>query len=79
MKKVERNEDMSRLGRLRLLQQTDGDIIIAVQSEENGLIQPGDSVEFCTSGGRSPHTLAALRNLMKAMELDNLENPIFTD
>lgn len=75
MKAVERLEDMSRVGRLRLLIQDDGDIIVAVNSQtDDGLISNGDHVEFCTSGGRSPHTLSALRDLFKAMELDNIEN-----
>lgn len=64
MKKVERLEDMSVRGRMRITQQDDSDIIVAVQSERDGLLQPGDSVEFCTigtGGGRSPRTHAALR------------------
>jgi hypothetical protein len=76
---VDRNEDMSARGRLRLIQQEDGDIIVAVQPEEKGLIQSGASVEFCVpgaGGGRSSHTLAALRALMDAMERDNQERPI---
>ena len=70
-KVVERLEDMSRIGRLRLIKQDDGDIIVAVQSEQDGVLQSGDSVEFCTSGGRSPNTLKALNELIKAMALDN--------
>jgi hypothetical protein len=76
---VTRNEDMSARGRLRLIQQADGDIIVAVQPERDGLIQSGESVEFCVpgaGGGRSSHTLAALRELMDAMERDNREHPI---
>lgn len=79
---VDRIEDMSVRGRLRLIQQDDGDIIVAVQPEQDGLIQGGDSVEFCVpgaGGGRSTHTLAALRALMDAMERDNLERPIATE
>jgi len=75
MKTVERLEDMSSRGRLRIHQQDDGDIIVAVQSESDGLLQPGDSVEFCapfSGGGRSPRTLAALKALMVAMEEDNI-------
>jgi hypothetical protein len=67
---------MSSCGYLKLLRQDDGDIIVAVYPEEDGLIQPGGSVEFCTSGGRSPRTLEALRALMVAMEADNAERPI---
>jgi uncharacterized protein (DUF849 family) len=78
MKVVERIEDMSRRGRLRLIQQDDGDIIVAVQSMHDGLLEPGDSVEFCTGfggGGKSPHTFNALHALMEAIRKDNLEHP----
>jgi hypothetical protein len=78
-REVTRIEDMSARGRMRVLQQTDGDIIVAVYSEENGVVQRGEAVEFCTTGaggGRSPHTLMALRALMDAMEKDNSERPI---
>lgn len=78
MRVVERTEDMSRRGRLRLIQQDDGDIIVAVQSEQDGLLQPGDSVEFCTGfggGGRSPKTHAALLALMEAIKQDNIDSP----
>ena len=78
---VTRREDMSARGYLKVLQQDDGDIIVAVYPEEDGLIQPGRSVEFCApgaGGGRSTHTMAALRALMVAMEKDNSERPIET-
>lgn len=78
MRVVERNEDMSKRGRLRLIQQDDGDIIVAVQSEQDGLLQPGDSVEFCAGfggGGKSPRTFEALHALMEAIRLDNVESP----
>ena len=78
---VTRREDMSARGYLKVLQQDDGDIIVAVYPEEDGLIQAGGSVEFCApgaGGGRSTHTLAALRALMVAMEKDNQERPIAT-
>lgn len=72
---VERFEDMSPRGRLRLLQQRDGDIIVCIVEDPNG---PNGGavidVEFCTSGGGSHHTLLALRQLMDAMQLDNIEN-----
>lgn len=76
---VERLEDMSSRGRLRLIEQMDGDIIVAVQSMEDGFLGIGDSVEFCSGysgGGKSPHTMEALRNLMEAIKKDNAENPI---
>ena len=78
MKVQERLEDMSSRGRLRLIEQDDGDIIVAVQSMDNGFLQPGDSVEFCalfSGGGGSPKTLDALRALMDAMRQDNIDSP----
>ena len=72
---AERFEDMSVRGRLRLLQQDDGDIVVAIitdpDSDARGL---SASVEFCTSGGHSFRTLTALKALMEAMARDNREN-----
>lgn len=64
--------------------QRDGDIVMAITQDE---IPIGDTdtgnpeqraaqIEFCVSGGRSHHTLMALRNLINAMEKDNAERPI---
>jgi len=68
---VERFEDMSPIGRLRLYCQDDGDLIVEViDSNENFA-----HVEFCmpmTGGGQSEHTHAALRHLMVAMAKDEL-------
>lgn len=81
MQHVERFEDMSRRGKLSLMEQDDGDIIVGVipssldDFRRKGLIQ---TAEFCTvgvGGGQSPRTLAALRTLMDAMEADNREAP----
>jgi hypothetical protein len=73
---AERFEDMSPRGRLRLLQQTDGDIVVCVMSDPNS-IDAGffTSVEFCTSGGKSLKTIQALRALMLAMAEDNQDRP----
>ncbi len=72
---AERFEDMSRFGRLRVFQQDDGDMIVAIiedpDNPSSGLLP---SVEFCTSGGKSPHTREALRALMHAIERDNFES-----
>lgn len=79
MKIVERNEDMSPRGKLVVLQQDDGDIIVCSQGMDRDLVQPGSSVEFCaigSGGGRSPHTLRALYALMEAIERDNAERPL---
>lgn len=76
MKQAERFEDMSPRGRLQVLQQDDGDMLVAIVEDsegEYGGIMVG--VEFCTSGGKSPKTLAALRNLMQAMAEDNADRP----
>jgi hypothetical protein len=78
MKIAERFEDMSPRGRLRVLQQDDGDMIVCViEDMESGTSCAGlsASVEFCTSGGKSPKTLAALRALMQAMADENESNP----
>jgi hypothetical protein len=61
-----RPEDMSPSGKLRLIQQDDGDIIVCVH-EDGGV---SADVEFTLSGGHSPWTLAALRDLMDAMAKD---------
>lgn len=75
-KTAERFEDMSQSGRLRLLQQDDGDIIVCVipDLKNIGGATPV-SVEFCTSGGKSPIVLEALRQLMLAIDRQNRENP----
>jgi len=39
-------------------------------------LETRSSVEFCTSGGRSPHTHRALVALMDAIRKDNEERPI---
>lgn len=74
---VERNEDMSPRGRLRVMIQEDGDAIIAVIPDpDEGRFLP--SAEFCThaGGGRSKHTREAIYALYKAMERDNEERPL---
>ena len=71
-KTVERNEDMSPDLKLRLHRQNDGDIQVIIISEDGRYRK----VEFCTSGGRSLHTMRALNDLMSAMEKDNIESPI---
>lgn len=75
---VERNEDMTPLGRLALIFQVDGDVIVAVRADPDAMFNT--SVEFCqpgSGGGRSKHTLRALRELGEAMKRDNAESPIF--
>lgn len=74
-REAERFEDMSQRGRLRVIQQDDGDMIVCVIEDMNspsGGAMAG--VEFCTSGGKSPRTLAALRALMLAMAEDNADS-----
>lgn len=74
MKMAERFEDMSPRGRLRVLQQDDGDMIVGVIEDlESGSGCAGlmASVEFCVSGGKSPKVLNALRTLMDAIAEEN--------
>jgi len=72
---VERYEDMSPDGKLRLIRQEDGDVIIVVEVDPREDSVFGTQVEFCThgGGGQSPRTLKALVNLMEAMKQDNEE------
>lgn len=56
---VDRPEDMSATGYLRLFIQPDGDVIVLVSDERFSCA----SVEFCSigaGGGASPKTMAAL-------------------
>jgi hypothetical protein len=72
---VERYEDMSPLGRLRLYKQDDGDMIVAIIPDPD-CPSGHDSVEFCScgsGGGQSPKTLQALYALMAAIEADNAD------
>lgn len=77
--RLERFEDMSPDGRLALMQQEDGDVILVIiPPHDKYSPKPMLSVEFCScgsGGGQSPHTLGALRNLMEAIRKDNAENP----
>lgn len=77
--RVERREDMSPSGRLRLTLQVDGDVMVTVVPDPDAPDWERDSVEFCScgmGGGKSPRTLQALRDLAVAMEQDNVENPV---
>lgn len=70
---VARKEDMSKNGRLRLIKQEDGDICVAVITDEEEA-----GIEFCSvgsGGGKSPRTLAALNALAIAMQEDNEQEP----
>lgn len=68
---VFRHEDMSPSGRLQLLLQPDGDILVTVMADDgSGSICDMATVEFCSpgmGGGQSRRTHAALRELMRAM------------
>ena len=87
MRTVERYEDMSPTGKLRLIQQPDGDIIVVIQPDhdqavKNRLPPLGISVEFTTcggGGGQSQHTRDALMALFDAIERDNKGHPQFRD
>lgn len=66
---VQRPEDMSPDGYLRLIWQDDGDMIVVLRPADLEGLAP--SVEFCASGGRSHRTLHALWDLFRAMQLDD--------
>lgn len=69
-----RSEDMSTIGRLRILLEDDGDVCVAIIDRHGEMAD----VQYCTigsGGGRSPRTFEALRQLAAAMILDNLEDP----
>jgi hypothetical protein len=73
---VDRLEDMSPNGRLILLIEDDGDVIVTCQEgDEHGGPQ-GATVQFCTpfaGGGGSHRTFKALRALAIAMAEDNAD------
>ena len=76
MQQAERFEDMSQRGRLRIIQQDDGDMIVYVIEDLHSINGgPSAGVEFCTSGGKSPKTREALHSLMIAMAQDNADRP----
>lgn len=75
---VERPEDMSQKGKLRVFVEDDGYVIVAVHEEvkdDDGtpMVGPGVDVQFCVphpGGGHSPETWKALLALAKAMRRD---------
>ncbi len=81
---VVRPGDMHQNRSLKLLVQSDGDVIVAITQDgiPIGDVDTGSEhdrssqVEFCVSGGRSPRTLAALMELVAAMKEDNRQWPI---
>lgn len=79
MKPTSRKEDMSQNGSLTVCYDVHGDIRVTVAACDAGgeRITEVAMIEICNwgSGGKSPHTFKALQDLMKAMELDNVEDP----
>lgn len=76
--RYERREDMSPDGKLGLIVQDDGDIIVYITRATDECKRRGGppmaGVEFCTvgsGGGRSPHTRKALFELIGAIARDN--------
>ncbi len=81
--RVERRGDMHHERYLKIVVQSDGDVILAIM-EDGSVIEERElgketrraQVEFCASGGgRSHRTRAALMDLVLAMKADNEENP----
>lgn len=78
---IARFGDMHPTRSIKLLKQRSGDVVMSITQDgvvvaENGRFRSLAMVEFCVSGGRSPHTLQALYALMEAIERDNAERPI---
>lgn len=74
---VTRTGDMSPDGRLQVVIQKDGDVILRVVPPKAEMELK--TVEFCSlfcGGGRSPNTIKALYQLVEAMKLDNANSPI---
>lgn len=72
MRQEQRIDDMSRYARLSVMLDDEGDFIVTVIPDP--FLNPDAypiSVEFCSSGGKSPATREALLNLLNAMEKDN--------
>lgn len=79
-------ETFSRIGDMhpnRALQvhvQNNGDVIVSII--QDGMVLEGDCledravIEFCVSGGRSPHTLAVLHQLAVAIKEDTKNRKI---
>ena len=77
---VKRYEDMSVDGKLKLIQQRDGDMVLIVVPSSETLEREGGSpfgvsVEFCLSGGESPKVRKALEDLAIAIIESNKEHP----
>lgn len=70
---VKRLEDMSPDGYIKLMRQTDGDVILEVFGDNIASRKQLVHVEFCTSGGQSHNTLMALVQLIEAIKKDNAE------
>lgn len=72
--------DMHHSRELQVHEQSNGDIIVSILQDkvviEGTVLHECAVVEFCTNGGRSPHTQEALRQLKKAIKRDNYVNPI---
>lgn len=80
LRRVDRLEDMSPDGKLTLVIEPDGDIVVEVTtwtSPSGGQMFRQAQVQFCacgSGGGRSPETRKALLALFQAIEKDNREH-----
>lgn len=70
---IARVGDMRHGTKLKLLKDSDGDISVSVLPESHFVGE--HRIEFCNSGGKSHHTMKALRRLFEAMEKDAKERP----
>lgn len=77
--RVQRRDDMSVTGKLTVMLQRDGDVVVNICKGDTDQEWESATVEFCaggSGGGRSPRTREALIALMVAIEADNAERPI---
>lgn len=77
--RVQRRDDMSTTGKLTVMLQRDGDVVVNISQGEKFEEFESATVEFCAGGGgggRSMRTREALIALMVAIEADNAERPI---
>lgn len=69
--RAKRIGDMDPTTTLVVTQEMDGDMVLGIMGQDDKDRYFNHSIEFCTSGGRSPNTRAALVRLLEAMEEDN--------
>lgn len=77
----QRYEDMSPTGRLAVMIEEDGDVIVTVIPDSKAFNSFTKSAQFCTfiGGGRSPAVREAILKLAQAILQENLDNPQYRE